>query len=443
MFATRMWLGRAPVQITVGLAGLIALAACSTAARPPLAERLSPISAPDSAATVALTPAPVPTAVALSGLRFSTRGWKTNFSRAQVPLSEIESGGPPRDGIPPIDQPKFVSPAEVGDWLKDYEPVIAFELNGDARAYPLQILIWHEIVDDEVGSVPVVITFCPPCNTAIAFDRRVDGQALRFGTTGNLRRSDLVMWSDDPGETWWQQITGEALAGDLVGRQLTMLPAEIVSFADFKAAFPQGRILSRDTSHPRGYGSNPYVGYDNINSSPFLYSGPTDGRLPPMERVATVEVNGDTAAYPFSQLTRVHVINDMAGGTPLVVFHQGGTNSALDGPVIAAPRDVGAAAVFDRSVAGNVLTFSLLGDRFVDDQTNSSVSAARPGSTSSTGVTSSVAGPSGGRGTSGRSRKPSASATMLLTCSATAMISVRPLSPMPRRNTALVCALSQ
>jgi hypothetical protein len=264
-----------------------------------------------------------------------------------------------------------VPPAEAADWLRDQEPVIAFEQTRDARAYPLQILIWHEIVDDVVGGMPIMITFCPLCNTAIAFDRRVDGQTLRFGTTGNLRRSDLVMWSDDPGETWWQQITGEAIAGDLVGRRLTSLPAEIVSFADFKAAYPQGSVLSRDTGHPRGYGSNAYVGYDNVNSSPFLYSGPTDSRLPPMERVVTVELNGETVAYPFSRLTQVHVVNDAAGGTPLVVFHRGGTVSALDRPVIAASRDVGAAAAFMRESDGTSLTFSLRNDRFVDDQTNS------------------------------------------------------------------------
>ena len=119
-----------------------------------------------------------------------------------------QPGGPPRDGIPPIDQPRFISPADAGAWLKDDEPVVAFELNGESRAYPMQILIWHEIVNDIVAGVPVMITFCPLCNAAIAFDRRVDGHALRFGTTGNLRHSDLVMWSDDPGETWWQQITG-------------------------------------------------------------------------------------------------------------------------------------------------------------------------------------------------------------------------------------------
>jgi hypothetical protein len=337
----------------------MALAACSSPPAVRSTEALRP------------TPAPVPTAVAPSGLRFSTRGWKTNFSKAQVQLSEIESGGPARDGIPPVDQPKFVSPAEAGDWLKDQEPLVALELSGDARAYPLQILIWHEIVDEVVGDTPAAITFCPLCNTAIAFDRRVDGQTLRFGTTGNLRRSDLVMWSDDAGETWWQQITGEAIVGDLVGNQLTMLPAQIVSFADFKAAYPRGRVLSRDTGHPRGYGSNPYVGYDSINSSPFLYSGPTDGRLPPMERVVTVELNGETVAYPFSQLTRVQVVNDVVGGMPLVVLHQGGTVSALDGAVIAASRDIGAAVAFDRSLDGNMLSFLLRDDHFVDDQTGS------------------------------------------------------------------------
>jgi DNA-binding NarL/FixJ family response regulator len=121
------------------------------------------------------------TPLALSGLALSTRGWKTDFSRALIPLAEIQSGGPPHDGIPPFDQPKFTSPAEASAWLKDQEPVVAFDANGDARAYPCQIRVWHGIVDDEVGGVPVAITSCPRCNTAIAFDRRVDARPLRFG----------------------------------------------------------------------------------------------------------------------------------------------------------------------------------------------------------------------------------------------------------------------
>jgi hypothetical protein len=354
----------------------------------PLAPRNWGLVAANSAAVLVLAfaaqPDPVPTATPVVSLPPArephvadppgpTRDeWKTDVTKAIVPLSEISSGGPPRDGIPPIDQPRFVSPVEAGAWLKDDEPVIAFELNGETRAYPIQILIWHEIVNDVVGGVPVMVTLCPLCNTAIAFDRRVDGQALRFGTTGYLRHSDLVMWSDDEGETWWQQITGQALVGNLVGRQLTMLPAEIVSFKDFKAAFPNAPVLSRDTGIQRRYGWNPYVGYDDINSTPILYSGPaTDGRLPPKERVLSIELNGEAAAYPFSQLMTAHVANDEVGGTPVVVFHQSGTRSSVDAALIEASRDIGAATAFEARLGSQRLLFSPSENGFEDAQTRS------------------------------------------------------------------------
>jgi hypothetical protein len=159
---------------------------------------------------------------------FSTIGWKTDFSKHSVPLSEIIPGGPPRDGIPPIDRPVFETVAQADAWLKPQEPLIHFAVGNDVRAYPLQILIWHEIVNDEVGGIPVMVTFCPLCNTAIAFDRRVAGRVLDFGTTGNLRHSDLIMW-DRQTESWWQQMTGEAIVGELTGMRLTLLPATIVS----------------------------------------------------------------------------------------------------------------------------------------------------------------------------------------------------------------------
>jgi hypothetical protein len=159
---------------------------------------------------------------------FSTIGWKTDFSKHSVPLSEIIPGGPPRDGIPPIDWPVFETVAQADAWLKPQEPLIHFAVGNDVRAYPLQILIWHEIVNDEVGGIPVMVTFCPLCNTAIAFDRRVAGRVLDFGTTGNLRHFDLIMW-DRQTESWWQQMTGEAIVGELTGMRLTLLPATIVS----------------------------------------------------------------------------------------------------------------------------------------------------------------------------------------------------------------------
>jgi hypothetical protein len=314
-----------------------------------------------------LTPSPFDDRIA-----FATSGWKTDFTRRTVSLSEITSGGPPRDGIPPIDRPQFESATDAGGWLRDNEPIVLVEVATEARAYPLQILIWHEIANDTIGEIPIAITFCPLCNTAIAFDRRVDGVGpVRFGTTGNLRHSDLVMWSDDPGETWWQQVTGEAIVGSLAGTRLTAVPAQVIAFADFKAAYPAGKVLSQDTGHARSYGRNPYVGYDDISSSPFLFSGPTDMRLPPMERVVAAELNGEAVAYPFRDLLRVRVVNDTLGGRPIAVLHQGGVASALDAAVIPASRDVGAAGVFERVVNGRALTLRAETDRVVDVETSS------------------------------------------------------------------------
>jgi hypothetical protein len=169
---------------------------------------------------------------AATPLGFDTSEWKTNFQKFSVPLGEIQSGGPPKDGIPAIDRPKFETVADAGKWLKPMEPVIVFERSGDARAYPLQILIWHEIVNDTVGGTPVTVTFCPLCNTSIVYDRRLEGRVHDFGTTGKLYRSALIMY-DRQTESWWWQVSGEAIVGDQVGKQLTVLPSQIVSFEAF------------------------------------------------------------------------------------------------------------------------------------------------------------------------------------------------------------------
>ncbi|HSH79934.1 MAG TPA: DUF3179 domain-containing protein, partial [Herpetosiphonaceae bacterium] len=303
-------------------------------------------------------------------IRFSMSGWKTDFTKHSVPLSEIISGGPPRDAIPPIDQPRFETVDQANRWLKAREPVIHVAIGSDVRAYPLQILTWHEIVNDEVGDVPVAITFCPLCNTAIAFDRRLDGRTLDFGTSGNLRHSDLVMW-DRQTESWWQQITGEAIVGALTGRQLQMLPATIVAWEEFARQFPHGRVLSRDTGFDRNYGENPYVGYDNVDNPPFLFDGELDGRLPPKERVVTVSLGGEDVAVPFSTLAARRVIHETVGGQPVIVFWQEGTASALDQSEIAGSRDVGATGVYKPEVDGRHLTFAWEDGAFVDRETGS------------------------------------------------------------------------
>ncbi len=284
--------------------------------------------------------------------------WKTNYQRRTVDLKEIRSGGPPRDGIPPIDHPKFIPPSEADAWVKDNEPVIAFAQGGEARAYPLQILTWHEIVNDVVGGTPVTITFCPLCNTAIAYDRTLDYTVYDFGTSGLLRDSNLVMW-DRQTESLWQQFTGEAIVGDLAGKTLARLPALIVSYGEFKASYPAGStVLSRDTGTQRPYGTNPYAGYDDANQSPFLFDGTLDTRLPPMERVVTVRQNGQDVAYPYSSLDKKLVVNDTVGGKAIVVVWKSGTVSALDKGEIANSRDIGATAVYDATLDGRTLTFA-------------------------------------------------------------------------------------
>ena len=301
----------------------------------------------------------------------AAREFSTDFTRHSVPYREILSGGPPKDGIPAIDAPRYVSVKAADEWLRDREPVVLFALNGDARAFPLQILTWHEIVNTEVGGVPVTVTFCPLCNTAIVFDRRYGDLVLDFGTTGRLRYSNLIMY-DRQTESWWQQATGEAIVGTLTGAQLTTYPAAIVSWQAFKEAYPDGNVLSRETGFNRAYGRNPYVGYDDIESRSFLYDGPTiDGRLPPMARVLTVAGENDAVAFPYDVLAEVHVANETVDGKPIVVFWAEGTASALDENVIAESRDVGAALAFSRLLDGQVLTFWWDGEAIRDEQTNS------------------------------------------------------------------------
>ena len=296
--------------------------------------------------------------------------WQTDFSKRSVPYAEIFSGGVPRDGIPPLDNPNFTTVAAADQWLEAQEPVIAFELNGAAKAYPLQILTWHEIVNDTVGGVPVVATFCPLCNSAIVFERTLDGVVYDFGVSGKLRNSDLIMW-DRQTESWWQQLTGAGIVGELTGQQLRLLPSSIVAWQDFKAAYPEAAVLSRDTGYRRKYGANPYVGYDRVDQPPFLFFGRQDDRLLPMERVAALTVGDAAAAFPFALLEREGVVHYRVGGQDLAVFFQPGARSALDGPSIAASKAVGATGVFDRDFDGQRLTFQSDGEGFTDAETGS------------------------------------------------------------------------
>ena len=295
---------------------------------------------------------------------------KTDFDNAVVDFREIMSGGVPKDGIPAVDNPQFVSQEEASEWLSPKEPVIVLNINGKARAYPLQILIWHEIVNDTLNGKHVSVTFCPLCNASIVFDRAVDGEVLDFGTTGRLRKSDLVMY-DRQTESWWQQITGRGLIGNYADVKLDQLPSQIVSYEAFQTAYPDSVVLSRNTGHFRSYGSNPYRGYDNIDSIPFLYSDPTDPRLPAMERIVNVSVGNRHRVYPFRVFKETPVINDKINGIPIVLFSSDDSVSVLDERSIANSKPVPSVTVFRRETLDNTLTFEQRVDGFYDLETGS------------------------------------------------------------------------
>ncbi len=331
---------------------------------------------PQATATASHSPAPDSPQPALTLLPAESpppgaeSEFTTDFSKHLVPYSEILSGGPPKDGIPSIDNPQFQSTSEAEEWLNDREPVVFVQVGDDARAYPIQILMWHEIVNDTVGDEPLMVSFCPLCNTAIAFKRTFNGQVLDFGTTGRLRFSNLIMY-DRQTETWWQQATGDAIAGEYTGAQLEFYPAAIISWKDFKTQYAEGKVLSRDTGRPRDYGRNPYFGYDDINQTPFLFRGETPGQLPPMARVLTVDLNGEATAYPYDVLSEFSVVNDTVGGEAIIVFWAEGTASALDRSNIPEGREVGAAVAYSRVLDGTTLDFEFKNGKILDAQTGS------------------------------------------------------------------------
>ena len=373
-----LWLGPLILALALVLSACAVSAATSTSTASPTGlptelptER--PIGTPSATPVPAPTPTPIPTTSATllpeEAPPPDVSQFSTDFGKHTVSYSEFLSGGPPKDGIPAIDNPTYVSVEDASAWLGKREPVILLELGGKARAYPIQILMWHEIVNDTLGDIPVSVTFCPLCNTGIAFERTFDGQVLDFGTTGRLRYSNLVMY-DRQTETWWQQATGEGIVGEYAGRQLTFVPASMVAWADFAAAHPDGTVLSRDTGYMRDYGRNPYAGYDDAYGSPFAYRGPqTPDALLPMARVVTVDLNDEAVAYPYDVLKDVRVVNDTVGGVPVAVFWAPGTASALDSFSIAQGNDVGAVTTFSRELNGQTLTFVLDGDRIVDEGT--------------------------------------------------------------------------
>ncbi len=292
--------------------------------------------------------------VAATVAQANPNSWKyewpnTDFTNTTITnWAEIMSGGPPKDGIPALDDPQFIwVDQEVR--IAGNEPVITVEIDGETpRAYPIRYLTWHEIVNDVIGDVPVAVTFCPLCNSGITFDRRVQGQVLSFGVSGKLRNSDMVMY-DRETESWWQQAIGQGIVGLMSGVELTALPTWMESWEEFTTRNPKGLVMA-EPSYARRYGANPYRGYDS-SRRPFLYNGempPHD--IDPLARVVRV---GD-AAWPLERLRKEQVVTENG----IQISWVAGQASALDTSKISEGRDVGSIRV--RDAAGKDLPHDVM-----------------------------------------------------------------------------------
>ena len=346
-------------------------------------------------------------------------------SISNIPIDEVLSGGPPPQGIPGLgfsgdwkgaakasrQEPIFVPQNVAKQWIGEDEPIAVLSIGDETKAYPIQILTWHEIINDTIGGRPVTVSFCPLCNSTIAFDRRIplsqaaldnlltinpdvelsdpskeflakykdlgeDADSIvklaevTFGVSGMLYNSNLLMF-DTVSSTLWSQILAQGNVGTLTNTQLLRIPTQILSFSELQESFPKALVLSRDTGHSRRYGSNPYVGYDLVDSRPFLFDKLVDDRMLAKTRIVSVEIADEAVAYKYETLAENNLVNDLIADKPIVVFWQAGLNSALDASQIKNSKDVGEVGVFSRELNGKVLEFEYKNNVFKDKQTGS------------------------------------------------------------------------
>ena len=302
-----------------------------------------------------------------------TRGEKlmiTNGIRHNIPLNEILSGGPPPDGIPPIENPKYISAVEANAFLSDDEFVLGITYEGISRAYPLQILVWHEIVNDEFSGKLLLITYCPLCFTGIAFKPFIGDEPVTFGTSGKLYNSDLVMY-DRKTSSYWSQITGQAIRGELAGLALEKVPIDTIRWGDWKKIHPNTQVLSRDTGFNRAYGQEPYAGYYQ-GGGPIFPIENSDPRLPAKSIVHGVSINGLARAYPEQSVADVGgIVNDVVGSLSLLIVQDPDQITKPDrglGSKVVSSR---VTRIFDRMIDGITLDFEIIDGKLFDEQTGS------------------------------------------------------------------------
>jgi hypothetical protein len=276
----------------------------------------------------------------------------TNGQKHIVPLDKIKSGGPPKDGIPSIDNPKFV-PVSESQFVPDTTFVIGLDINGEKRAYPLFIMVWHEIVNDSVGGVPVAVTYCPLCFTNQVFERVIDGKEVEFGTSGKLYNSNLVMY-DRLTDSYWSQALGVAITGELTGYELKRIPFDVISWADWKTLYPETLVLTTETGHIRSYGVDPYGDYYTDPRILFPVEH-EDDRMHPKKLILGFHEDDAFKAYKQDDVESAIVINDIFNNKPMMLV------SLFSGD----------SRAFDRTVNDKVLTFDFVDNVIIDLESKS------------------------------------------------------------------------
>ncbi len=264
------------------------------------------------------------------------------FPDILVDRSLIVSGGRPPDGIRSIDEPRWLPPGDV-DWLAPDESVLAVELDGVVHLYPIQIMLWHEIVNDVVGDTPVTVTYCPLCNSAVAVDRRLGDEVLDFGTSGALYHSALVMY-DRQTESLWTHFDGRSVVGDHRGAELEIVAVQTVSWSEATQRWPDALVLDRPTGDlgRRPYGTSPYPSYEGLDEPlPGFYQGDPDPRLPPRARVVGLIIDDRTVAVERNAVVEAGTLDVAVGSTTIRLEHQAGVRSPLDGRAVADGIDIG------------------------------------------------------------------------------------------------------
>ncbi len=277
---------------------------------------------------------------------------ETNGVKHLIPLDKIRGGGPPKDGIPSIDNPVFAD-IQGSHFMSDSDTVIGLEINGEAKAYPSFILVWHEIVNDNVGGTPVAVTYCPLCYTNQVFERVIDGQEVEFGTSGKLYNSNLLMY-DRFTESYWSQALGIAVKGELTGYQLNLIPFDVITWGDWKKLHPDTVVMTTDTGHIRSYATDPYGNY-YTEPRIFFPVEHSDDRMHPKEIVIGFNQNNIYKAYKQNDIESNVIINDSIGETPVMLISLYSENSRA----------------FERTINGMVLDFEYMDGKIFDSQTNS------------------------------------------------------------------------